>query len=182
MPVGAPGCAGVAVTVAVKVTDSPGQDGFDEEVTVVVVLTLTIIGGLVFAVFVPSEASLAVMVRVPPVFKVTAKVFVPATNAEFPDKVGSVEVSASVSATVLTRFQFASAAFTVKLNAVPAICVVGLPVLPLALPGAADSPGTKICSFTNGPALTVSTCVAEVIVVGAVLAAVTVGFPALGSV
>src|SRR4029079_3504219 len=44
---------------------------------------------------------------------------------------------------------------TVALNAVPAVCALGLPVLPVPLPGEAVSPGTKICNFVNAPALTV---------------------------
>ena len=31
-----------------------------------------------------------------------------------------------------------------------------MPVLPVAVPGADDSPGANACSFTNAPAITVS--------------------------
>src|SRR5262249_26690092 len=55
----------------------------------------------------------------------------------------------------LTRFQLASTALTVTLKLVKALCAVGVPVLPVALPAEAVSPGTSNCSFTNGPALTV---------------------------
>ena len=56
---------------------------------------------------------------------------------------------------LLTRFQFASTELMVTLNAVPAPCAVGDPVLPAAVPGAAVSPGTSNCNFTNTPAFTV---------------------------
>src|SRR5437870_4743655 len=56
---------------------------------------------------------------------------------------------------LLTTFQFASTALTVTLNAAPAVCAVGVPVLPLAVPGAAVSPGIRICSFANAPPFTV---------------------------
>jgi len=55
----------------------------------------------------------------------------------------------------VTTFQFASTAFTVTVNAVPAVSALGLPVFPLADPGAAVSPGTRSCSFVNAPAITV---------------------------
>ena len=42
---------------------------------------------------------------------------------------------------VLTGFQLASTARTVTLNAVPAVWAVAVPLLPLAVPGAALSPG-----------------------------------------
>src|SRR2546426_316983 len=56
---------------------------------------------------------------------------------------------------LLTAFQLASTALTVTLKAVPALCAVGVPVLPVALPGAAVSPGTSTCSFVKAAALTV---------------------------
>jgi hypothetical protein len=55
---------------------------------------------------------------------------------------------------VLTGFQLASTERTVTTKAVPAFCVVGVPVLPLVVPGAAVSPGSNNCSFTNTPGLT----------------------------
>ena len=53
----------------------------------------------------------------------------------------------TVSVIELTRFQFASTALTVTLNAPPAVCAVGVPVLPVAVPGAAVSPGRRIWSL-----------------------------------
>src|SRR5437868_1256675 len=67
----------------------------------------------------------------------------------------SVQVIRTVSVTLLTTFQFASTALTVMLKLVPAVRVVGEPVLPVPVPGAAASPGTKSCSLVKAPALTV---------------------------
>ena len=77
----------------------------------------------------------------------------PATSAAFAGRVAlaSLEVSATVSVE-LTRFQLASTALTVTLKALPAVCALGVPVLPVAVPGAAVSPGTRIWSFVNAPA------------------------------
>jgi len=78
----------------------------------------------------------------PAVFNVTLNSCVPLTSAALPGKAafGSVEVIATVSL-VVTRFQFASTAFTVTLKEVPAVCGLGVPVLPVGVPGAAVSPG-----------------------------------------
>src|SRR5437016_9133752 len=59
---------------------------------------------------------------------------------------------------LLTKFQLASTALTTipLAIAVPAVCAVGVaPVLPVAVPGAAVSPGSRICSLVTAPALTV---------------------------
>ena len=40
-------------------------------------------------------------------------------------------------------------------EALPAVCALGVPVLPVAVPGAAVSPGIRIWSFANAPALMV---------------------------
>ena len=104
----------------------------------------TWIAGLVLAVFVPSVTSLAVIVRLPAVFSVTLKVFVPAASDAFAGSVAFASVEAMCTVWVeLTRFQLASTALTVTLKAVPAVCGSGVPVLPLAVPGAAVSPGTS---------------------------------------
>src|SRR5439155_25168056 len=82
--------------------------------------------------------------------------------------------------TVLTTFQLASTALTVTLKAVPAPAEAGTPSLPVALPGAAVSPGTSSCILAKVPAFTV--------IVGLVLGdlppslmslAVTVALPAV---
>src|SRR5262249_19081870 len=56
---------------------------------------------------------------------------------------------------VLTRFQAASTARTVTVNGAPAVRAVGVPVLPVVVPGAVVSPGTSNCNCVNAPALTV---------------------------
>src|SRR6266853_4643331 len=104
---------------------------------------------------------MSVAVKVQPlavaVLKVTLKATVPAVRAVLAGRVGfsAEEVRPTVSLTVLTTFQLASTAFTVTLNGVPAVCALGVPVLPLTVPGAAVSPGTNICSFTKAPRFTV---------------------------
>src|SRR5215510_1463805 len=101
--------------------------------------------------------SLAVTVRDPAVANVTLNAFVPETSAALDGKVAalSLEVMPTVSVTDETTFQLASTALAVTLKAVPAVCVLGDPVLPLPVPGAAVSPGTNSWSFTNAPVLTV---------------------------
>src|ERR1051325_8383174 len=58
------------------------------------------------------------------------------------------------SAAVFTTFQFASTAFMVIASGAPADCAVGVPVLPVVVPGAAVSPGTSNCNRVNAPAFT----------------------------
>ena len=84
---------------------------------------LIVVAGLVLAVLEPSLMSVAVKVALPAVLAVTAKVLVPATRAALAGRVAfaSELVMAAVSVTVLTRFQFASTAFTVTLKLVPAV-------------------------------------------------------------
>ena len=64
----------------------------------------------------------------------------------------------------VTGFQLASTALTVTLKLLPAVWAVGVPVLPVAVPGAAVSPGIRIWSFVNAPAL--------IVVAGLVLAVI----------
>jgi len=52
-------------------------------------------------------------------------------------RIASLEVTLAVSVTVLIKFQLASTALTVTLKEAPAVCAVGVPVLPVVLPGAA---------------------------------------------
>ena len=87
---------------------------------------------------------------------VIEKFLVPATSAAFAGRLAfaSEHVIPTVSVTFVTKFQFASTALTVTLNAVPAVSAVGTPVLPVPVPGAAVSPGSKSCSFVNAPAPT----------------------------
>src|SRR6266545_3632381 len=142
---------------------------------------LTVMDELVLALLLPSVMSLAVSVRVPAVLSVTLKVCVPETSAAFGgnEVFASLEVIPTVSVAVPITFQLASTALTVTLNGVLAICVIGVPVLPVAVPGAAVSPGARICSFVNAPALTVTVLFAEVFVPSVTLLAVTVQLPAV---
>jgi len=55
---------------------------------------------------------------------------------------------------VFTTFQFESTALTMTLKAVPAVWDAGVPVLPLPVPGAAVSPGSKSWSLASAPPLT----------------------------
>src|SRR5882724_2107414 len=116
----------------------------------------TVMVGLVLAVLVPSVRSLVVKVWPPTVLSVTLNVLVPETKAALAGKVAllSEEVRLTVSAMVLTRFQLASTALTVTLNGVPAACGLGVPILPLAVPGAAVSPGTSNWSLLKTAELT----------------------------
>ena len=86
----------------------------------------------------------------------TLKAFVPDARAAFAGSVALLSLDAipTVSVTLVTRFQSASTARTVTLKELPAVSAVGVPILPVAVPGAAVSPGANSCSFTNAPALT----------------------------
>src|SRR6266851_4099497 len=111
---------------------------------------------LTFAVLALSVASEAVTVWLPPVLRVMLKDLVPATSAALDGRaaLASEEVIAAVSVALVIRFQFASTALTVTLNAVPAVWAVGVPVLPVEVPGAVVSPGARIWSLVNAPAPT----------------------------
>jgi len=84
----------------------------------------------------------AVTVDEPAVLSVTVKSRVPATRAAFDGSVAALsdDVMATVGVAEATTFQFASTAFTVTVTS-PACRDVGEPVLPVAVPGAAVSPG-----------------------------------------
>src|SRR3989442_89811 len=113
----------------------------------------SVFGESVCGFLVPSVISVAAgLLFGPAVISVTLNVCVPDDNARFPGIVAfvSVEVIPTVSAGAeVTTYQFASTAFTVTVNAVPAV-TFGVPVFPLAVPGAAVSPGIKSGSFGNG--------------------------------
>ena len=81
----------------------------------------------------------------------------PATRAAFAGSVAlaSVEVMPTVSVIELTRFQLASTALTVTLNAPPAVWAEGAPVLPVAVPGAAVSPGQQELKLRERPGVDV---------------------------
>src|SRR5436309_13643656 len=129
----------------------------------------------------PSVMSVAVAVALPLVFSVRLKVLVPPTSALVGGKLalGSLELIPALAVTELTRFQFASTALTVTLKAVPAVRAVGVPLLPLTLPGAAASPGTKNCNLVNAVALTeIAGLVLAVLLTSLRSVAVTVELPA----
>src|SRR5438477_3391729 len=81
-----------------------------------------------------------------------------------------------------TMFQLASTALTTMalVIAVPAVWAVGVAaVLPVAVPGAATSPGSKICSLVTAPAFTVTLALVLAVRVAAASVAVMVGVPAV---
>src|SRR5438105_4735843 len=82
----------------------------------------------------------------------------------------------------LTTFQYASTALTVALREVPAVCVLGLPVLPVDDPGAAVSPGRSSCSFVKLAAFTPMVLEFAVFVPSVTSDAVTLRLPAVLSV
>src|SRR6185436_12879127 len=91
----------------------------------------------------------------------------------------SLEVIPTVSVE-LTTFQFASTALTVTLNATAAVRAVGVPVLPVVLPGDAASPGINNCNFENAPTPTVIDGLVFAVVPGVVMSvAVNVRLPAV---
>src|SRR5262249_53145166 len=99
---------------------------------------LTAMAGLVLGVLLPSVRSLAVSVKLPAVLKKTIRLMEPADRAVAGGRVAvaSLELSPTVSFTVLTRFQKESTALTVTPKPVATIWPLGVPVLPLTVPGA----------------------------------------------
>ena len=126
---------------------------------------LTVMAGLVLAVLLPSVRSLAMRVKLPLVLKKTWKFCVPDASAALAGRVAveSLAVIPTRSVTVFTRFQLASTALTVTVNPVKALCGAGAPLFPEAVPGAADSPGTRSWSLAKKAGLT--TTLAEVALV-----------------
>src|SRR5437016_1108615 len=112
---------------------------------------------LIAGVMAPLLPSVAVMKFVPVVLRTTVNCFVPATKAALPGRVASKSFAARLmtSVTLLMMFQLASTALTDTLNEVSGEITDGVPVLPVRVPGAQVSPGTKTSSFVNEPALTV---------------------------
>ena len=83
----------------------------------------TVMSGLVLGLLLASVTFVAVTVKLPLVFNVTLKDFVPATRAALDGSVAveSLDRIRIVSVAVLIRFQLASTAFTVTLESVPAV-------------------------------------------------------------
>src|ERR1043166_2390578 len=132
------------------------------------------------------------MVCVPADLKVKLeRVRVPATKVTFPAvaplssamlALPSELVMVTFGTALATTFQLASTALTTTplAIAVPAVLPVGAPLLPVAVPGAAGSPASKIWSLATVPALTVKEELMVLVLVGSVLsAAVTVALPAV---
>src|SRR5882762_4534759 len=104
----------------------------------------------VTAAFELSVTSLAVTVFVVPAsLSLRLNCLVPAANGVLVGKVAkmSLELNAIVSVAVFTRFQLSSTALRMTLNAVSGTEFVGVPVFPVAVPGAGDSPGVRINNF-----------------------------------
>ena len=116
-----------------------------------------VIGELVLEVLLASLMSVAVTVSDPAVFEITLNVWLPPTRAALAGKLAfaSEVVIPTVSLALVSKFQFASTAFTVTLNTTPAVCVAGVPVLPVALPGEELSPGASTWSRVKAPGFTV---------------------------
>src|SRR5439155_361378 len=129
---------------------------------------------------------------VPAVLKVKLdKVRVPATSVRFPvvaplssaiTALPSELVMVTLVVAVLTTFQLASTALiTMPLGiGVPEYWSDGVPILPVAVPGAVVYPGTKIWNFTKAPVLTeMAGLVLAVLVPSVMSEAVTVRLPAV---
>src|ERR1051326_5855874 len=113
---------------------------------------LIVISGLVFESFVPSLIFVAVSVVEPATFTRTLNEFVPFTSAALGGgtTLAFVEITPTTSVAAEITFQFVSTALTVMVNGVCAYWVMGVPVFPVELPGAAVSPGTSSCSLEIG--------------------------------
>src|SRR6185503_2428460 len=165
VPVGVPA---PPVTVAVNVTDCPKTAGFCEETRPVAETTLfTVTLALGPA---PSAAATSVAVSVceaatVPNVKLDS-VPEPATSDRLPDTPPLSSAIAAATSELLiatsgielpTTFQLASTALTRTLLriAAPMVWAVGVPDLPVAVPGAAVSPGSRSWSLTTAPASTV---------------------------
>ena len=94
--------------------------------------------------------SVAVMVHVPeePNRVSPIMVTVPFASAVFDGRNAepSVLVNDKVSPHEVAMCQVASQALTVRLKGAPAVCGSGVPILPVAVPGALVSPGNNTCS------------------------------------
>jgi hypothetical protein len=107
-----------------------------------------------------AAVSVVLIVRDPAVLSVIPVVAVPATSVRSAGgggvTFGSDVAKWTVGVALFTRFQYASVAWTVTVKAVPAVCPATVPDRPVAVPGAADSPGRSTRSFAAAPAVTVT--------------------------
>ena len=92
-----------------------------------------------------SDWSVAETVYYPAALNVTLTVTSPANSevGEGSDAPVSDDVRSTILVTVTSVFQVASHARTVTVNGIPTVCATGIPVLPVGVPGAADSPGNS---------------------------------------
>ena len=116
-----------------------------------------------------NPVALAVIVRVPAVLKVRLdRVRVPEANVILPVVLPlssaivallSLAVMVTFGTALPARFQLASTALTTMplAMAVPAVWANGVPVLPVAVPGAAVSPGSRTSNLLAASAVTVKT-------------------------
>ena len=116
--------------------------------------------GLVLEDLVPSVASEAVRVveaGLLTVLSVTLNAPVPAASAVSAGRCAplSLDSMCTVSLTLGTTLKNWSTALTVPWNAPLTYSIFGVPVLPVKVPGAADSPGTNNWSWLNGAGFTV---------------------------
>src|SRR5258708_39626071 len=90
----------------------------------------------------------AVTVLLPAVLNVTLKFCVPAASAVLPGRTALVSVQLMpIGSFVLITFQLASTAFTVTVKAVLAIDALGVPILPMEVPGAFGFSGATSCNL-----------------------------------
>src|SRR5437016_706885 len=108
---------------------------------------LIVMAELVLLVMPPCVESDAVTVWLPAALSVTLKTLTPLVNPVLDGKVAfaSLDVIATVSF-VLIKFQLASMALTVTVKATAAVWAVGVPILPVVVPGALVWPGASTCS------------------------------------
>jgi hypothetical protein len=155
------------VTVAVNVTDCPKTAGFWEEMRPVAEAGLfTVTLALLPAPSTAEKSEAVTVCELPPVPKLKLdKVPEPAASVRLPSAAPlSSAIAAAISellittsaAALLITFQSASTALTRTLlgMATPEVWAVGVPALPLAVPGAAVSPGRRIWSLATGPGST----------------------------
>jgi hypothetical protein len=111
------------------------------------------------------DTTAAVNVGLSLAFTNTLNVPTPDANAALPGRtaVPDDEVIPTVGFADVTTFQCASTARTVTATVLPAVTALGVPVFPVDVPGAADSPGRRTCSFVAAPALTVTELVVCVV-------------------
>ena len=97
------------------------------------------------------ETSVTVTVWLPTVFNWKVPIADPLTKEVLFGMIASPSevVNLIESPGALTGFQWASTALTVTVTRSPALTGVGVPVLPVGVPGAAVSPGNRTCNWVK---------------------------------